>query len=119
MSKSNPAALLADMIEAIEQMGRFTLRYDARSFAEDDMTVQAVCRCLEILTETAVRTPEPLRQRFPGIPWSRLAGLHPRLIRAYFDVDRDLLWKIVADDVPPLLPQLRAILDQTQAEARA
>ena len=44
MSKSNPAALLADMIEAIEQMGRFTLRYDARSFAEDDMTVQAVCQ---------------------------------------------------------------------------
>lgn len=117
MSTHRSAAIVADMIEAIEQMGRFILAYEAASFVSDDRTVQAVCRCLEILTEAAARTPEPLQLRFPAIPWSRLAGLQRYLFHGYFDVDRDLLWKVAADDAPPLLGHLRTMLAQLHADA--
>jgi uncharacterized protein with HEPN domain len=35
-----------------------------------------------------------------------------RLIHAYFDVDRDILWATVSDGLPALLLQLRSRLEQ-------
>jgi len=32
-----------------------------------------------------------------------------RLVHAYFDIDRDILWKTVAEEIPALLLQLRAL----------
>jgi uncharacterized protein with HEPN domain len=31
------------------------------------------------------------------------------LIHAYFDVDRDILWRTVSDELPHLLADLRAV----------
>ena len=116
MSTHKPAVIIADMIEALEQMGRFIHSYDAISFVNDERTVQAVCRCLQILAEAAARTPEPLRLRFADMPWSRLTGLRRYLVHGYFDVDRDLLWRMAADDAPPLLAQLRTMLAHLQSD---
>jgi len=33
-----------------------------------------------------------------------------RLIHAYFDVDNDVVWKTVAEELPALLPKLRALV---------
>jgi uncharacterized protein with HEPN domain len=33
-----------------------------------------------------------------------------RLIHSYFDVDADIVWKTVTDELPALLPGLRALL---------
>jgi uncharacterized protein with HEPN domain len=33
-----------------------------------------------------------------------------RLIHAYFDIDRDILWRTATEEIPGLLPHLRALL---------
>jgi uncharacterized protein with HEPN domain len=33
-----------------------------------------------------------------------------RLIHAYYDINRDILWQTVAEDLPPLIQQLEAAL---------
>jgi uncharacterized protein with HEPN domain len=33
-----------------------------------------------------------------------------RLIHAYFDIDHDIVWKTVTEEIPALLPSLRALL---------
>jgi uncharacterized protein with HEPN domain len=35
-----------------------------------------------------------------------------RLIHAYFDVDLDILWTTVSDDLPPLLRVLQSAIDR-------
>ena len=34
-----------------------------------------------------------------------------RLIHAYFDINLDILWKTVIEDLPPLISELEKILD--------
>ena len=34
------------------------------------------------------------------------------LVHAYFDVDLDVLWTTVSEDLPPLLPALQHALDE-------
>jgi len=39
-----------------------------------------------------------------------------RLIHAYFDINRDILWKTVIEDLPPLISELERILSNTKTQ---
>ncbi len=45
-------------------------------------------------------------------PWRVLAGMRNRLVHAYFDVDRNIVWTTATRDAPELLDQIRNLLDQ-------
>ena len=60
-------------------------------------------------------TPTAERTRHPEIPWRAIAGTRNRLAPAYFDVDLDRLWQIVAvdlvaGDLHALVPRLEAAI---------
>ena len=42
--------------------------------------------------------------RFPAIPFVKIVAMRNRLIHAYFDVDLDIVWTTVKEDLPALLP---------------
>jgi len=44
-----------------------------------------------------------------------MVSMRNRLIHAYFDIDLDIVWTTVQDDLPPLL----AILDEALANIEA
>lgn len=48
------------------------------------------------------------RAEHPRIPWKEIAGTRDRLIHGYFDVDLDVVWSIVSQDIAVLIPALEA-----------
>jgi uncharacterized protein with HEPN domain len=44
-----------------------------------------------------------------------MVSMRNRLIHAYFDVDLDIVWTTVADDLPSLLPVLDSALVEIDA----
>jgi uncharacterized protein with HEPN domain len=44
------------------------------------------------------------------LPWSNIVSMRNRLVHAYYDVDRDILWKSATEEVPQLLDILRAVI---------
>ena len=48
-------------------------------------------------------------QQTPTIPWSQIVSLRHRLIHGYDTINMDILWKILTDDLPPLMAQLQRI----------
>ena len=70
----------------------------------------ALVRLLEIVGEAASRmTPEDCAL-YPDIPWPHIVGLRNRLIHGYDDVDLDILWQIITQDLPPLIATLERYL---------
>ncbi len=69
----------------------------------------ALVRLLEVLGEAANRVTTPTRQQNPNIPWSQIVSLRHRLIHGYDTINLDILWKILTDDLPPLIAQLEKI----------
>ena len=47
------------------------------------------------LGEAAKQFPESIRQKYPQVPWTEMAGMRDRLIHAYFGVDYKLVWKTI------------------------
>jgi uncharacterized protein with HEPN domain len=76
----------------------------------DRMLNLALVRLLEILGEAAGRVPPEDRGRYPLVPWPQLVSLRNRLIHGYDQVDFDILWQILTQDLPPLVKELETIL---------
>ena len=77
----------------------------------DRMLNLSLVRLLEVIGEAANRVSRQDRARYPSVPWSQVIALRNRLIHAYDEVDLDIVWKIVMDDLPLLLDELNAILN--------
>jgi uncharacterized protein with HEPN domain len=70
----------------------------------------ALTRLLEVIGEAAAQLPDSLKQDYTAIPWREVTGLRNCLIHEYDEVDLDILWTIVQDDLPPLVEQLDSLL---------
>jgi hypothetical protein len=49
------------------------------------------------------RLPLDLRSRHPSVPWKEIAGTRDHLSHGYDDVDYQVLWEAVQNEVPALL----------------
>jgi uncharacterized protein with HEPN domain len=100
-----------DILEAIEKVCRYTEGMSYEAFSADEKTVDAVVRNLEIIGEAARHIPEEIHNEFPGLPWAEMRGIRNILIREYFGVSLLILWKTTQNDLPPLVPTLKQILN--------
>ena len=64
---------------------------------------------LELIGEAATHIPDQVRSAHPEIPWRMIIATRNRLIHGYLGIDDDTLWSIIRDDIPELLPLLKAM----------
>ena len=70
----------------------------------------SLVRLLEIVGEAARSTSPEFRAEHAQIAWNKAAGMRDRLIHGYFDVNLDIVWGTVTEDLPPLIAQLEKVL---------
>ena len=90
--------ILLEIANARQFLGNLTYR----EFRNDTKTVYAVIRCLEIIGEAVKKLPMPLRQKYPQIPWTKIAGMRDKLIHDYEYVDLQQVYDTVVRDLPLL-----------------
>lgn len=66
----------------------------------------ALTKLVEIVGEAAKQVSEPTRTTHHEVPWAAAARMRDRLIHHYFDIDLDILWATVSEDLPQLLKVL-------------
>lgn len=101
---------LRHMLDAARRAADLVRERTREHLDSDDVLVLALTRLLEILGEAAKNVSGTTQARYAEIPWRQMAATRDRLIHGYFSVDLDVLWEIVAHDLPPLIPALEAIV---------
>ncbi|MEN8218692.1 MAG: DUF86 domain-containing protein [Pseudomonadota bacterium] len=100
---------LQHMLDAARQAVAFIEERSREDLDTDTMLMLAITRLLEIIGEAARCISEKFKADNPQIPWRQISGLRNRLTHEYFDVDLDVIWEIVSQDLPPLITQLEEI----------
>jgi uncharacterized protein with HEPN domain len=75
----------------------------------------SLVRLLEIIGEASRGISEEIRLAHPEIAWKKMTGMRDRLIHGYFDVNLDVVWETVTQDLPPLIAQLEKLLTPEKA----
>jgi uncharacterized protein with HEPN domain len=76
----------------------------------DRMLVLALIKDIEIIGEAANQVSEESRTQLPGLPWADMIAMRHRLVHAYFEINLDVLWQTVQQDLPPLVTALEEAL---------
>ena len=79
-------------------------------FREKQLTL-ALFKCIEIVGEAASRVSIDVREAHPEIPWPSIIGMRNRLVHVYFDVDAELVFETVRDELPPLIDNIERIIE--------
>lgn len=108
MRKDDSVRLL-HMLEAAQEALSFAENQTKESLNNDRRLALALVKDIEIIGEAAANVTPEGREILPDIPWNKIVGMRNRLIHAYFDIDLDVLWKTIAEDIPALISRLEKV----------
>lgn len=106
---------LLDVLDAIERIEKYGSG-GRQEFERNELVQVWILHHLQILGE-AVNTLRPaLQQDHPEIPWTSIVGMRNVLVHHYFEIDSDIVWSVVENDLPRLKKWFQTILDTDTSE---
>jgi uncharacterized protein with HEPN domain len=103
MSKRDTHATLSQIAEHARHARDLCAGKTLVDFLADWKSVLALERALEILGEAVKRLPAEVCEAYPAVPWRLVAGMRDRLSHGYDEIDYEILWNAVHEDLPNLL----------------
>lgn len=83
---------------------------------EGTKNLAATCMLLEAIGEAYKRidkeTEGRLLPQYQGIPWKAVKGIRDRIAHGYFEIDADIIYEAVTNDLPELLTATRFFIDK-------
>ncbi len=109
---------IEDMLEFGEKVLSYTDGLNEATFLADGLTYEATLLNILLIGEAARHIPHDVREAYLDIPWNAIIGTRNRVIHGYRQVDQAILWSIIQDAIPALIPQLQKLLEDVQKEKR-
>jgi len=108
--RKDDAVRLFHMLEAAQEAVSFAENKTRADLNIDRKLVLALVKDIEIIGEAAANVTAERRRELMQIPWNKIVGMRNRLIHAYFEIDLDVLWKTITEDIPLLISALEKIV---------
>ena len=103
---------LADIIKSGRMIQDYVSGTSRQAFLRNTQVQDSVVRRLEIIGEAAGRVSQQFRDENPDVPWSEMRGMRNRVIHRYDDIDMDIVWETVEQDIPRLIAQLERLVPE-------
>ncbi len=109
---------LKHMLDAARDVISFTQNKTRSSLDTDKMLGFSLVRCIEIIGEAASKITKQSYDEFPQIPWKKIINMRNRIIHAYYDINLDVVWSTITEDLPPLIVELEKIISTEEGSKR-
>ncbi|OHB38166.1 MAG: hypothetical protein A2060_07690 [Planctomycetes bacterium GWA2_50_13] len=101
---------LRHMMDAAKEAVELAAGKSRHDIANERTLNLSLVRLIEVIGEAANRVSSTCRAKYPGIPWLQIIGMRNRLIHGYNDIDFDILYQTISEDLPSLIVELEKII---------
>ena len=107
---NNNGTYLLQALNAIEVATGYVVGVGFTDFENNQMMQDAVIRQLEILGESVRRLDESFIEKHRDLPFLQAISIRNKLIHEYDDIDLEVLWETVKNDLPVFRIQIHKLL---------
>ena len=97
--------ILTDLHFIVEHMEGVTIR----TLGENEVLLDSMSFRLIQIQENAKKLTEAYKTGHNTIPWTDIAGLRNRIVHDYGNVDLDIIFSTLTEDVPWLIEELEKV----------
>lgn len=81
-----------------------------QDYDSDSILRLALTHLIQVIGEAARRVSPQFREQHKQIPWDAIAGMRSKIVHDYMNVDEDIVWDSVTQELQPLIDELRKIV---------
>jgi len=83
---------------------------DRAAYDKDETLRLALTHIIQIIGEAAQRVSPEFRHTYTQVPWQEIIGMRHRIVHDYLNIDEDVIWEVLNQDLPPFVKILQTIL---------
>jgi len=110
MSANRDKLYLLHIRDAAEKAAHYSSKISFDEFAKNTMDYDAILMQIIVIGESVNSLSDEFKEKHRNLPWYEAVGLRNRIAHGYFDVNPEVVWKTVEDDLPKLRKQVQDIL---------
>ena len=105
---------LRHMLDSAKEVVKLASGKSKADIEKERVLNLALVRLIEIVGESASRVSSESREKYPSIPWQQIIGMRNRLIHGYDEIDFEILYQTITQDLPQLITDLEKLFLKTQ-----
>ncbi|MEX0998001.1 MAG: DUF86 domain-containing protein [Flavobacteriaceae bacterium] len=102
----NNSVYIKHILDQITHIENFMRGVSEEQFSTDIEKEYAIIRCFEIIGEASKKIDDNFKNKYPQIPWRKMAAFRDVLIHDYDRLVSEVIWKTVIDEIPTLKDSL-------------
>jgi uncharacterized protein with HEPN domain len=106
---------LLDILEAIERIDRYAVQGRV-AFEQNELIQTWVTQNLQVIGEAARALSSEIRIQHPDVPWTQIIGMRNILTHNYFEIDFDIVWVVVEQELPSLKQNVNNIVQSLEQD---
>ncbi|MDR0307513.1 MAG: DUF86 domain-containing protein [Chitinispirillales bacterium] len=104
--------LIESLLEAVSQIENIS---ELPESPDGMLRLNGICMSFIVIGEEVKRidryTESQLLPNYPLIPWKRVMGMRDRMVHGYFQIDIEVVFDALKNDIPPLLAVIKQMKD--------
>lgn len=100
------------MLEMALNLQDANCQHSYEDIQNDRILFYGLTKMTEIIGEAAYKLTNDFRDSHPELPWREIIGMRHLLVHGYFTISPEVLWDVIQNDIPDMIPTLKQYLSE-------